>query len=358
MAFTFKRWRWLAVASVLAGGVFWAVAQPTNNPAHNTSKAHHTPTGFQNHYGGNEVKSQWEVLKWQLSRSNPPLPDPPLPTAVPDFKASGPSTTWLGHSTMLVHMGGLRFVTDPQFSGRASPVQWAGPRRVAPIPVAPHELPRLDAVLISHNHYDHLDVESVKTLAAQAGGPPLFIVPLGLKAWFADVDIRNVVELDWWDSHTVGDVEFVLTPAQHWSSRTPFDRRATLWGGFAAFAPDFQLIYTGDTGYSRDFADIRAHFKDRQANGGFDVALVPIGCYEPRWFMQDQHVNPADAAQIHIDLGAKQSVGVHWGTFEGLCDESLDQAPKDLAVARQKLGLQDSAFVTLRHGETRTWAPR
>ncbi|WP_396271335.1 MBL fold metallo-hydrolase [Ideonella sp.] len=358
MTLKFNQWRWGLLALALVGGALWAAAQPTDNPAYNPAKSHHTPNGFQNRYGGNEIKSQWEVMKWQFSRSNPPLPDPPLPTTTPDFNAPGPSTTWLGHSTMLVQMGALRFITDPQFSERASPVQWAGPRRVVPLPVEVAALPKLDVVLISHNHYDHLDTASVQALAAQAGGPPLFIVPLGVKAWFAEHGIRNVVELDWWDRHRVGAVEFVFTPAQHWSSRTPFDRRATLWGGFAALAPDFHLLYTGDTAYSPDFADIRAHFQAEQAQGGFDLALVPIGCYEPRWFMKNQHINPAEAAQIHLDLGAKQSIGVHWGTFEGLCDEPLDQAPKDLAQARQALGVADNAFTTLRHGETRTWPTR
>ena len=141
----------------------------------------------------------------------------------------------------------------------------------------------------------------------------------------------------------------MLTPARHWSSRTPFDRQQTLWGGFAVLAPEFRLIYTGDTGYSRDFTDIRRHLAHR---GSFDLALIPVGCYEPREFMRAQHINPADAAQIHLDLGARRSVGVHWGTFEGLCDEPLDQAPRDLAAARRQLGLADEAFTVLKHGET------
>jgi N-acyl-phosphatidylethanolamine-hydrolysing phospholipase D len=219
------------------------------------------------------------------------------------------------------------------------------------------QLPRIDVVLISHNHYDHLDVASVQALNAQAGGPPLFIAPLGTKKWLAGVGITNAIDLDWWDAHTVktaqGGVEFVLTPAQHWSARTPFDRSDALWGGFAAFASDFHFFYSGDTGYSQDFKAIQQRFASRQSAGGFDIALLPVGCYEPRWFMATQHANPEDATQIHLDLKSKRSVGVHWGTFHGLCDEPLDQAPKDLAAARAKQGLSEEQFFVMKLGETR-----
>ena len=196
----------------------------------------------------------------------------------------------------------------------------------------------------------------MRALANQPGGAPLFIVPLGNKAWMAERGIVNVIELDWWQSHLItsasGPVEVVLTPAQHWSGRGLNDRMATLWGGYAVFAPDCHLFFSGDTGYSKDFRDIRERFAARQGNGGFDVALIAIGAYEPRWFMSTQHVNPAEAVQIHLDLAAKQSIGVHWGTFE-LTDESLDEPPRQLADARREKGLADDAFITLAIGETR-----
>jgi N-acyl-phosphatidylethanolamine-hydrolysing phospholipase D len=241
------------------------------------------------------------------------------------------------------------------FSERASPVASFGPRRAQPPGLSLAQLPRIDVVLVSHNHYDHLDEASVKALNAQAGGPPLFVVPLGLKAWFADIGIQRVTELDWWDALRLdapgGAVEVVLTPAQHWSGRTLADRLATLWGGFAVFAPDLHLIYTGDTGYSPDFKEIRRRFAKRQTDAGFDVALIPVGAYEPRWFMASQHVNPAEAVQIHLDLGATRAVGVHWGTFN-LADESLDEPPKALADARRAAGLADEAFQVLAIGQT------
>lgn len=360
-----RRRRRLAGLAVLAllGWVAWsgwtstgaageAHAQAT--PGADGRPAHHGPDGFRNRYGQDVEKGLGEVLRWRLSRSTPPLPDPPLPAAEPRFDLPPPQLTWLGHASMLVRLPGLTLLTDPHFSERASPFSFAGPKRAYPLPFDPAKLPRVDAVLISHNHYDHLDVPTVRQLVAQAGGPPRFVVPLGLKAWFEDLKLEPapvVQELDWWQSLRLGDTEVVFTPAHHWSSRTPWDRRRTLWGGFAVFVPGGpQLIYTGDTGYSPDFADIRRHF---EARGPFDLALIPVGCYEPRDFMRNQHVDPAEALKIHQDLGARRSIGVHWGTFEDLCDEPLDQAPRDLAAALKAAGLPAERFTVMRRGETR-----
>lgn len=248
--------------------------------------------------------------------------------------------------------GGLNILTDPVFSERASPVQWAGPKRAQPPGLTLAQLPHIDAVLVSHNHYDHCDNASLLALNTQAGGPPIFIVPMGLKAWFNNIGIDNVVELDWWQNYTLAGVEFVFTPAQHWSGRGVTDRMKTLWGGFAVFAPDFQLFFAGDTGYSKDFADISRHFAGRQQDGGFDIALLPIGAYEPRWFMSQEHANPDEAVRIHQDLRARQSIGVHWGTFQ-MTDEALDQPPHDLTTALDKAGLAKDVFIALAIGETR-----
>lgn len=326
----------LGLALGLAGGAWWAQARDDGPP-------------YRNRHGADIEKPLLEVLRWRLSRQTPPLPDPPLPAATPQLDLPAPHATWIGHSTVLLRLPGLTLLTDPQFSERASPLSFAGPKRAYPPGVALDALPRVDVVLISHNHYDHLDLASVQALAAQAGGSPLFVVPLGLKAWFAQQGIDRVVELGWWQSHTVQGVELVLTPAHHWSSRTPWDRRQTLWGGFAVFSDGLRLIYTGDTGYSPDFADIRRHFA---ARGPFDLALIPVGCYAPRDFMRDQHVDPADAVRVFQDLGARRAVGVHWGTFQDLCDEPLDQAPQDLARAREAAGLDEADFRVVRRGET------
>jgi N-acyl-phosphatidylethanolamine-hydrolysing phospholipase D len=334
---------------------------------------HHRDGTFQNNYVEFAPRGLMALLRWKWQAWRDGLPAPPqtpTPSIVPDLgliqanakagAAMEPTVTWIGHATVLVQLGGLNVLTDPIFSNRASPLSFLGPARAQKPGLWPHELPRIDLVVISHNHYDHLDADSVKLLDAQAGGPPLFVVPLGLKHWFEDIAIRNVVELDWWQSHKLGAVEVVLTPVQHWSGRSLGDRMQTLWGGYALFAPHLHVFFAGDTGYSQDFADIRARFAERQgasSGGGFDIALLPIGAYEPRWFMREQHVNPEEAVRIHLDLGAKASLGIHWGTFE-LTDESLDEPPRKLVEARRALKVADNAFYTLSVGQTRRLPPR
>ncbi len=335
------------------------------NPYYDASRPHHRPTGFQNNYNEFTTKGLGDFLRWQFEAARDGLPKPPqtpTPQVAPDLafiaaNASAgtlmqPAVTWIGHATVLAQIGGINLLTDPAFSQRASPVSFIGPKRQQPPGVELAALPHIDVVLVSHNHYDHLDDASVRALNAQKGGAPLFVVPLGIKPWMAQRGIVNVVELDWWQSHTVRGVEVVLTPLQHWSGRGLTDRLDTLWGGYAVFAPDFHLYFSGDTGYSKDFADIRQRFADRQRGGGFDIALIAIGAYEPRWFMSTQHVNPAEAVQIHRDLNARRSLGVHWGTFN-LTDESLDEPPKALAEARRAAGVSEDDFFLLAIGETR-----
>jgi N-acyl-phosphatidylethanolamine-hydrolysing phospholipase D len=221
-------------------------------------------------------------------------------------------------------------------------------------------LPRIDVVLISHNHYDHLDSASVRALCAQPGGSPQFLAPLGIKTWLERRGIVCAAELDWWQHHTHEGVEFHFTPAQHWSARSLGDRNKTLWGSWSVFSADFHWFFTGDTGYSRDFADIRQRYAERQTavqGGGFDLALIAVGACLPRWFMQLQHVDLEEAVQLHLDLGAKRSVGVHWGTFS-LADEPLDQPLHDLQAARALKGVSADEFFLLPVGGTRQLPPR
>ena len=335
--------------------------------------SHHRLSGYQNNYIEFQPRGMLDLLKWKREASRDDLPKPPhtpTPAVAPDTvfiqtnaragaMAMQPAITWIGHATMLAQFGGLNVVTDPVFSERVSPLSFVGPKRAVAAGLSLAQLPHIDLVLISHNHYDHLDDASVRALAKQGGGPPLFIVPLGIKAWLAEREITNAVELDWWQSQTVptaaGPVEVVLTPVQHWSGRGLNDQLKTLWGGYAVFAPDLHFFFTGDTAYSKDFKDIRERFAARQTpdnGGGFDIALIAVGAYEPRWFMTSQHVNPAEAVQIHLDVNAKRSVGIHWGTFE-LTDESLDQPPIDLAQARRAKGVADADFFVMAIGETR-----
>ncbi len=335
------------------------------NPYFDAAQPHHRRGGFQNNDTDSEPKALADVLRWRWhawSNSLPPQPRAPTPTVAADLAfvhanaragaAMQPAVTWIGHATVLAQLGGLNLLTDPIFSPRASPLSWLGPQRAQPPGLSLAQLPHIDLVLISHNHYDHLDEPSVRALNAQPGGPPLFVVPLGIKPWLAERGITNVRELDWWQAQRLGGVEVVLTPVQHWSGRSLGDRMATLWSGFAVFAPELHLFYAGDTGYSKDFTRIHERFAERQQGRGFDIALLPIGAYEPRWFMASQHINPGEAVQVHRDLHARASLGVHWGSF-GLTDEPLDEPPQALAQARRAQGVADDAFFVLAVGETR-----
>jgi N-acyl-phosphatidylethanolamine-hydrolysing phospholipase D len=320
---------------------------------------------YQNNYFEVEPKGFVKLLQWRfeaLQEGLPPPPREPVPAVEADVDFIGanagarqqPAVTWIGHASALLQLAGLNVLTDPIFSERASPFSFIGPQRAQPPGLTLATLPRIDAVLISHNHYDHLDLPSLMALNAQPGGAPLFIVPLGVKALLNGEGIHNVIELGWWQAHHLGTLEIVMTPVQHWSGRSFNDRMQTLWGGYALFAPELHVFFSGDTGYSKDFADIRARFASRhgaQHGGGFDLALIAIGGYEPRWFMRDTHVNPAEAVQVHLDLGARRSIGVHWGTFE-LTDEALDEPPRALAAARRAMGIGDDEFTVLPIGGT------
>ncbi len=344
--------------AALAAGAIVAAGCSHVNPYYDPAKPHHRPDGFQNvDPQARMPRSVGEFLRWQRERLALTIPDPQLdlsPVAA-DLGFIRAATnhfavTWIGHATALVQIGAANVLTDPHFSVRASPVQWMGPRRWQPPGVALRELPRIDVVLISHNHYDHLDEGSVRALYAQPGGPPLFVVPLGAERWLQRVGITNVRALDWWDRIDVAGLTIHMTPVQHWSRRTLADTNTTLWGGFVvvgqADGRPRRVFFTGDTGYSaQHFKDIGARF------GPVDLALIPIGAYEPRWFMATQHVDPTQAVQIHRDLRARRSLGIHWGTFQ-LTDEPLDQPVRDLAAARDALGVSSEEFVTLRHGQT------
>jgi len=342
------------VASLVAGAGLFACSSTGNYTYFDASKPHHGPDGFRNNY---EDWPRPDFWKWQRERRLAGLPKPPkeaTPRVDPevDFlkaNATEPTLTWLGHASVLLQVGSYNILTDPHLSERASPVSFYGPKRQAAPGLDFDQLPRIDLVLISHNHYDHLDLSTVTRLARQQGGPPLYVVPLGMEKWMRDQGIGNVVELDWWDRLGKGSLDVHFVPVQHWSQRTLWDRNKTLWGGFYVKHHSLSFVYTGDTGYSRDFSDIR------QRLGAPDLAAIPIGAYAPRWFMGKQHVDPAEAVRIHQDLGAKYSVGVHWGVFD-LTDESLDDPPNALAVARVDGGVPAERFFVMKLGETRRLA--
>jgi N-acyl-phosphatidylethanolamine-hydrolysing phospholipase D len=359
------RLRKASCAALLVLGVLLS-ACGARNPYFDASRAHHTPDGFKNNYIAAADKSIGQLLRWRWEALRDGLPRPaqaPTPRVAPDLaeihanarlgaNLMQPAVTWIGHASMLVQASGLNVLTDPAFSERASPLSFLGPQRAQAPGVALADLPPIDVVVISHNHYDHLDEDSIRGLNARANGTTLFLVPLGLKPWLADIGVTNVIELDWWQQHETGGVKFHLTPVQHWSARGLTDRNRSLWGGWAVIGSGFHWYFSGDSGYSPDFRDTRQHFY-ADAPDSFDLALIAVGAYEPRWFMRDQHVNPAEAVQVHRDLGARRSIGVHWGTFN-LTDEPLDQPPGDLAIALAQQAISPQDFVLLKIGETRT----
>lgn len=287
-----------------------------------------------------------DVLRWKLERGAKPWParvDDPAPAPLPVLGPTGICATFLGHASFLLRLPGLAVVTDPVFSKRASPVSWAGPARVRRAAFGAEDLPPLDAVLVSHNHYDHLDLPSLRALAAR--GASRGITPLGNGRWLKVAGFARVIELDWWESAEVGSGRVTLTPAQHWSSRTPFDRNKALWGGFRVEAGGRSAFFPGDTGYGPHFQMIRERL------GPVDLATLPIGAYEPRWFMATMHMNPADAVRAHLDLGARASAAMHWGTFR-LTDEAIEDPLRALEAERNAVGLDPGIFRILAHGES------
>lgn len=332
------------------------------NPYYDPAKTHHTPEGFRDpevEAGRATLRDIWEWKQEARREGKPHPPGSPTPRVDPDLvRIAGTETsaTFIGHSTVLLRVGGLTVMTDPVFSERASPFSFLGPRRVVPPGIALDDLPLIDVVLISHGHYDHLDRASVRHINRRFGGRTLFVVPLGVGALLRRWGIGNVVELDWWESHVYRGLDMTLTPARHWSARSFNDRNRMLWGAFAIFAEGFSCYFAGDSGYGSHFHETYERLKPRELNGAlFDLALMPIGAYEPRRIMKEHHMNPEEAVLAHREIGARRSVAIHWGCFQ-LTDEALDEPPLRLASAREAAGLSDTDFAALPVGGS-WWRP-
>ena len=273
----------------------------------------------------------------------------PPPTA--DVPPHEIAVTTIGHATNLIQVAGLNILTDPTYSERASPVGWAGPKRVREPGVVFDSLPRIDVIVLSHNHYDHMDLPTLRRLRDR--WDPLIVVGLGNGRYLANRGLERTLELDWWESIALApDVRLTLVPAQHWSGRGFSDRRRTLWGGYWVEAPGGRVYFAGDTGYPAQFQEIRRRL------GRPDIALLPIGAFEPRWFMAAQHVNPEEAVRAHVDLGAHLSIAMHFATFHQLSYEGIDVPVQALQVARREHGIPDEAFRVLGFGETLKWSGR
>ncbi|MGZ5177629.1 MAG: MBL fold metallo-hydrolase [Burkholderiales bacterium] len=318
---------------------------------------------FQNPWPDSEPHGVKDLVRWMRERrTNARVPTPPrgsFPTATPAITHpraadSVHTATWIGHSTVLLQTGGLNVLTDPVFSERAFPVQWMGPRRVMPPALEIDALPPIDIVLLTHSHYDHLDKPAVKRLARKH---PLarWIVPLGLAAYVRGWGAREIVELDWWQQAEVNGVRITATPARHFSARRLGDRNKSLWCGYALASGDHRAYFAGDTAYHPEFPDIGARC------GPFDLVMMPVGAYDPRWFMHIVHVNPEEAVQAYSDLvGAHDQaalplmLGIHWGTFR-LTDEPMDEPPRRTSARWRELGLDESWLWIAKFGETRSW---
>ncbi len=281
-----------------------------------------------------------DFLRWKLKESRAAWPrSVPVRQAVPDPRVAGLRATVVGHASVLIQAGGLNVLTDPVWSERASPVPFAGPRRVAAPGVAFEALPQIDAVLLSHNHYDHMDLATLRRLVA--GHRPLVVTPLG-----NDVILRRAIAGirlaagDWWDRVDIGEgAEVTIVPAYHWSARTGRDRRMALWSGFMLRTSGGNVYFAGDTGYG----DGRIFRQMRRRAGRPDLALIPIGAYAPRWFMNAQHTDPTEAVRIMEDLEAARAVGIHWGVFQ-LTDESRDEPRELLLESIARRGIAEGLF--------------
>jgi N-acyl-phosphatidylethanolamine-hydrolysing phospholipase D len=291
------------------------------------------------------------LLKWQLvDRLTQPRPrdisrpiSPVVESQIMNPRAAVDRVviTSVGHATFLIQIGGHNVLTDPMWSERASPVGFAGPRRLVPPGIAFKALPPIDVVLLSHNHYDHLDDRTVRRLVSHHPHAH-WLTPLGLGPFLLRRGARDVVECDWWDETRVGSLAIGCTPAQHFSARGFGDRNRTLWCGWSVGAPARRLFFAGDSGYHPQFTAIGERF------GPFDAALMPIGAYEPRWFMRPVHMNPEEAVRAFQDLQRSHlsssgrpnvMVGMHWGTFK-LTDEPMDEPPARARSAWQAAGLE------------------
>jgi L-ascorbate metabolism protein UlaG (beta-lactamase superfamily) len=265
------------------------------------------------------------------------------PRRPPELGGAAAVVTFIGHATFLIQTTAGNILTDPMFSQRAGPLNVIGPRRVRQPGVPFDDLPSISVVLLSHNHYDHCDLRTLRKLAQRFN--PLVITPLGNGALVRSAGIRRVEELDWWQAAKTSALPIVLTPAQHFSARNPFDRNRALWGGFVLVAGGARMFFAGDTAYAAFFRDVR------QRLGPIDLALLPIGAYDPRWFMQALHMNPAEAAQAHVDLEAAESVGMHFGTFR-MTTEGIDEPLRALEEACRARNIPPTRFRTLPFGES------
>lgn len=297
--------------------------------------------------------SFWTVLKWKLTSKPKPWPkrlDAPFVDKPPSVvEGDDIRVSFVGHSTVLIQTQGLNILTDPTWAKMASPFTWMGPHRVTDPGIPFEHLPKIDLAIISHNHYDHLNLETIQKLSQRDGTK--FLVPLGNDTIIKNFDNNvNVQAMDWGNAVKLGQITIHLEPSQHWSARSLFDHDRALWGAYIIETPTKKIYFAGDTGYGNGVNFVQAHKK----YGYFDLAFLPIGAYEPSWFMKYAHMSPEDAVKAHLDLGSPKTIPIHFGTFH-LTDEGYDDPRIDLSKAMKKYNISEERFNVLQIGEHRTY---
>jgi L-ascorbate metabolism protein UlaG (beta-lactamase superfamily) len=309
---------------------------------HFNGKTFTNPTGV-------KAKGTREVFKWMFTRKRGKWTENktdqygPRPLA---FFKEGIRITFVNHTTFLIQVDGINILTDPVYSERVSPFTWAGPKRMRKPGIRFEDLPRIHIVLLSHNHYDHLDIETMRII--QGAHHPRIITPLGVKAYLDKEQIVGAVDLDWWDETTLLEkIKITSVPAQHFSGRGSLDRDATLWCGYVIETVHGKVYFAGDTGYNDvTFKEIGERLNE------IEVSIIPIGAYKPRWFMSPIHVEPEEAVKIHVDTKSQVSIASHFGTFP-LADDAYEDPVTDLKIALQKHHLSEEDFMTLKEGESK-----
>ena len=340
----------LGLAALPALPAACATMRPGGNPYYQGPASDHFDGRTFFNPGGTPPKSFGDFLKWQLGRERAPWPErypSPFPAAMPEERLPPEALrlTMIGHATLLIQTGGLNILTDPVWSERASPWSFIGPKRVNAPGIAFGHLPPIDVVLVTHNHYDHLDVATLAML--RAAHDPLVLTPLGNDTIIEEAVPGMRVEARDWGQHLAhGGVTFHIEPCHHWSARGLLDRRMALWAAFVIEGPAGRLYHVGDTGFGAG----RNYRAARERHGPIRVAILPIGAYEPRWFMTPQHQNPEEAVAGFLASGAARAAGIHWGTFQ-LTDEPIEAPLHALQAARAAHGLENERFRPLRPGE-------
>lgn len=338
-----------AVPGALAlGAAGWVASRRMRNPYYRGPASDHFDGLRFASQGPSTDKTARELVRWRLAggREEWPASYPGLGTDRPPQRSEALRVVLIGHASLLIQVADVNILVDPVFSERASPFRFAGPRRVNPPGIAFEDLPPIDAILITHNHYDHLDIESLGPLWRTHRSR--IAAPLGNDAIIRTADQAiEVGALDWGEGLALSErVSAHLVPAYHWSARWLRDRRMALWGGFVIGTPAGPVYVAGDTAFGDGslFRAVRERF------GAPRLAILPIGAYEPRWFMENQHMNPDDAVRAMLACGAPEALGVHWGTFR-LTDEGVERPLEDLAAARDAHGIAPGRFAAMRPGQ-------